>query len=215
MIIASRIVIPRAERSLEYHSVAGVEKHLRRAAGILRGSARLILLEHQAEITHADTDIRYFPGTPAHLIENSRAEIPGNLRLPCSGALVEVRITGLADIRERALFDDLGEHHTIQKSGLELVVELLFVDVGFRLAVHLREEGSRFIESLRLPGLLEGSQRLLAHFWLDNGVGATILPHLVGDHDKPQLGFLRLLTDRLKDAIGKHAYRSVHTLMRL
>src|SRR6266702_8023392 len=153
MIIACFVVIPRAECSLEYHSVSNIEKHLRRATGIFRGATRFILLENQAEIANAFADIRHFPGTPAHLIENGRAEIPGNLRLPCGGTLVEVRITGLADIGDCALLDDLGKYHRIQKPGLELIVELLFVHVWFRFAVHLREEGSRFIESLRLFGL--------------------------------------------------------------
>ena len=58
-------------------------------------------------------------------------------------------------------------------------------------------------------------KRLLANLGLDNGIGAAILPHPVGHHDKPQLRFLRLLAYRLKDALGKHAHGSVDAQVRL
>ena len=215
MKIARLVVVPGTKRSLENHSVPGIEEHLRRAAGIFRGSGGFIFLEHQTDIAHAVADIRHFPGTPSHLVEDGGAEIPGNFRLARCGAGVKVAVGGLANVRQRALLDDLRQHHVVQKSGLELIVELLLVHVGFRLLVHLREKGARLIKGLRLFGLLEGSQGLLANFGLDNGVGAAILPHPVGNHDKPQLGLLRLLAYRLKDALGKHAHGSVHALVRL
>jgi hypothetical protein len=55
----------------------------------------------------------------------------------------------------------------------------------------------------------------LPNLRLDNGIGAAILPHPVRDHDKPQFRFFHLFAYRLEDALGKHAYGTVHALVRL
>ena len=98
MKISRLVVIPGTERSLENHSVPGIQKHLGRAAGVFRRAGGFILLEHQTDIAHAVADIRHFPGTPSYLVKDGRAEIPGDFRLARCGAGVKVAVGGLANI---------------------------------------------------------------------------------------------------------------------
>src|SRR5439155_19098376 len=215
MKIARLFAVPGSERSLENYSVPGIQKHLGRATRIFRGASGFVFLENEADITHAVADVRHFPRTATHLVKDGSAEIPGNLGLPGSRAGVVVSVARLADVRQRALFDNLRKHHCIEEPGLELIVKLLFVDIWFRLAFHLWKKGAGFVKALGMLRLLEGSQGLLPHFGFDNRIGPAILPHPVWHHDEPQLRFRRLLANRLKNAIGKHAYGSIHALVRL
>ncbi len=76
--IATFRAVPRPNVPLEYHPIAGVQKHLGGAAGGARVPATLIQLEDEPDVADPIADRANLPRPAAYLIVNAGTKAPGD-----------------------------------------------------------------------------------------------------------------------------------------
>jgi hypothetical protein len=143
MKFAALLGVPRPQGPAKDDAVARIEEHLRRAAGIALFFRRRVLLEDEADITNARSDIGELPRLHARAFEVERGrEIPRDARALLQGAGRMAETVELKLGIEGRFAHHLNDVFLVEKLRLEPVMEIPGKEVDLSLVGHVGKQGA-------------------------------------------------------------------------
>src|SRR5437867_4218414 len=115
--------VPGSDIALEDQAIAGVEKHLRRAARGAGIGTRMVTLENEPDVADALANSGDLPRPTARLVKGRGRQSPCDLRRLLREACRKSGWQHLAR-RDRALTDDLRRHLVGEETRFQLIVEV-------------------------------------------------------------------------------------------